>query len=507
MGSKIKTVSTGGGSATPVANDFNGFLQQGLNNGSYGAVGQTQGVGNTINGLLGGNSSGAGQAPSSFQDLMSRFSQTPNYQAPNVGGFMPNSSSFGGINFAQGLGQGTPSVQLPGMSLPNSVSSGSLPGGGFDLSNIISQIGMRNLLPSVNQQTPQAQTNVNTSGQQNTPEFDAISKILGNQFTKDLGDIRERYGVSSAGLNAESLYRSQAIPQLSQALSQSALGQRQAGQTDVGLGLQGSGLNLQGALGNLSAGTEQRGQDINSLLTGRNQDIQTGQLGSSNSLAAIQNLLQQRGQDLSTGTEQRGQDVNALLTGRGQDASTGLANVSNMLQNRGMDINQLNSISQMLLGQGGLNLQGQQSNSSNFLSGQGLLNQYMNNFGQLGLGQGQLGLQGAQLGQQGQLGALQQMMQAYMQANGLGTPQAQTQSYQQPSGFSQVMSGLGGLAGGIGSMMTGGLGGMFGNMFGGGGSALGRIGQMPFGVLSGIGGNMQMPTAQMPWNGTSGGGY
>lgn len=469
MGSKIKTVSTGGGSATPLANDFNGFLRQGLNNGSYGATGQTQGVGATINGLLAGGGN-AGQAPQSFQDLMSKFSQTPNFQAPNVGGFMPNSASFGGIDFGQGLGQSTPAVQLPGLSLPNSVSSGSLPGGGVDLGNIVSQIGMRNLLPSINGQTPQAPTNVNTSGAQNTPEFDAISKILGNQFTKDLGDIRERYGVSSAGLNAESLYRSQAIPQLSQALSQSALGQRQAGQTDVGLGLQGSGLNLQGALGGLNAGVEQRGQDINSLLTGRNQDIQTGSLASGQSLQAIQNLLSQRGQDLGYGTEQRGQDVNAMLTGRGQDASTGLANISNMLQNRGMDINQLNSISQMLLGQGGLNLQGQQSNASNFLGGQGLLNQYLGTYGNLGLGQGQLGLQGQQLGQQGQLGALQQMMQAMMQANSLGTPQAQTQTYQQPSGFSQFMSGISGLAGGLGGLFSGlsGVGGLSG-LFGGGG--------------------------------------
>jgi hypothetical protein len=508
LGNKIKTVSSGGGSATPVANDFNNFLRQGLNNGSYGAVGQTQGIGSTLNSLLAGKQSSPELG--SINEIMSRFSQQPNFQPSQISGYNPGSASFGGVDFSQGLGQATPQFSLPGMKLPNSVSgvNYSLPGGGADLSNIVSQIGMRNLLPSMNGQTTQAPTDVNTSGQQNTPEFDAISKILGNQFTKDLGDIRERYGVSSAGLNAESLYRSQAIPQLSQALSQSALGQRQAGQTDVGLGLQGHGLNLQGALGNLNAGVTQRGQDLESLLTGRNQDIQTGSLASGQSLAAIQNLLAQRGQDVSQtglGVEQRGQDINALLTGRGQDASTGLANISNMLAGRGLDINQLGTISQMLMGRGGLDFNTQNANANNFLSGQGLLNQYMGTYGNLGLGQGQLNLAGQQLGQQGQMGALGQLMQALMQSNSLGTAQAQTQTYQTPSAFSNFLSGVNGITGALKGIMN--LGNPFSSGGGGGSSAL-MGGNTPMTPGAGINmaGLQQMMSSMMGLNKVPSGG-
>jgi hypothetical protein len=79
MGTKYKEV--GGGPATGLANDFIGFLQGGLNTGSFGGgsatqrtqganpVGQTQGIAGILNDILSG---GAGQLGGSMQDLISR---------------------------------------------------------------------------------------------------------------------------------------------------------------------------------------------------------------------------------------------------------------------------------------------------------------------------------------------------------------------------------------------------------------------------------------------------
>lgn len=79
MGTKYKEV--GGGPATGLANDFVGFLQSGLNTGSFGGVtaaqrtqganpiGATQGIAGVLNDILSG---GAGQLGGSLQQLISQ---------------------------------------------------------------------------------------------------------------------------------------------------------------------------------------------------------------------------------------------------------------------------------------------------------------------------------------------------------------------------------------------------------------------------------------------------
>lgn len=104
---------------------------------------------------------------------------------------------------------------------------------------------------------------------------------------------------------------------------------------------------------------------------------------------------------------------------------------------------------------------------------------------------------------------MQMLMQAMMQANSLGTPQAQT--FMQPSGFSQVLGGLAGLAPyalapftggaslGIPGMMGAAGAGMIANKIGGGGGgAIGGNGQNMFG-FAGMPGMPMMPPINPMW--------
>lgn len=514
MGAKTKTV--GGGGASGVANDFNSFLRQGLNNGQFGATGQTQGFGNTINQLLSG-SNGQNLNTGSIQDALSRMSGAMGgFQAPQVGMPFGNVGPIGSnpYDYTQGLGTQVSAPQLSGFT-PNSVSYSLGGGGGADLSPILGQVGSSPYLQSINPQLRQInnasqnllRTNTDTSQSGvNSSAFGAISNLAQQQMNRDLGDINQRFNMSggnkgSGNVQAQSLYMSQALPQLTNALNSVAMQQRGLGQQDVSLGLQAQNQGLQGLLGGVGAQTTARGQDLYNQLQSRGMDISSLGLASNQGLQQYQNLLGQRGQDISQAGQLNqnllGQQSN-MLGQRGQDLTTGLQNQQNLISqlgllsqnqlgNRGLDINSI-------LGQSGQNLQAQGMNQNAALQQQQLLQSLLGQYGNLGLGLGNLSLGGAELGQQGQLGALAQLFGSYNDANRIGTPQAQT--VQQPSTFQNIMQGVSGLLNGFGSLgqAAAGFGG-WGNMFGFGGGNSGSVSQVPYGAGAYPG--MPIPGIQM----------
>lgn len=96
-----KTREVGGGPATGLANDFVGWLSQGLNTGTFGAgspaggdaYGATRGMGSVLNDMLAG---GAGNLGGAFTDMISKQGER------DVGGLRARFGAGGGTAFGTG---------------------------------------------------------------------------------------------------------------------------------------------------------------------------------------------------------------------------------------------------------------------------------------------------------------------------------------------------------------------------------------------------------------------
>lgn len=332
MGSTTKTV--GGGSATGVANDFNGFLKQGLQNGSYGTVGQTQGLGSSINTLINGRTSD----PTGLQDYQRTLSQMEQMGRYNPASINPTTSADPNAQAGNGVNQALGGIQ--GLNLSSKFNAG----------------------PAYSQRDPTV----------NSPLGAALQQILSQQQNRDIGDLHARYGMSGGAqgtpaLQAESLYRSQALPQTAAALGQVDLQQQGLDQGAANLNSQNSlanwGQGLQAILGggNLALGQNSQTLQNNQFNSGQNfnaqsQNAQNGLQGQSllqqllgmqgnlalqggqlnlanansnsqNMQQALQMMLQQYGQANQLGTPQAQTVQQKGLLGQIGDAASGLGNL------------------------------------------------------------------------------------------------------------------------------------------------------------------------------------
>jgi hypothetical protein len=357
MGAKTKNV--GGGAATAVAQDWNGFLKQGLNNGIYGsAMGQTQGVGGAINNALSGNSMNGGPNSTNWSSILQQMGnfnpaqlagatspqQGAQYQGmQNFAGVSPLSSNFNffgnmlgagpnlnGVNPMQGFGQG---AQQVGAGYGGNIAgiANQLAGNAQGISPDRVNMGQ---LGGMMGQTQNAQgLNFNpfqSGGADFTgPTAQAIKQIADQQLQQGLNDVRSRYSAGGGQMfgtsaqHAEGQVLSQAVPALMAQLGQ--LNQQEAG-------IQGANnaLNLQGMLGANQANQNAVGMNNQSLQQNIGNLLNATQINQQGTIAGGQLSNQ------STGTA-----LDALLGLRGQDLSASGQNASNGLQARGLDLQQL----------------------------------------------------------------------------------------------------------------------------------------------------------------------
>jgi hypothetical protein len=500
MGASTKTV--GGGGASGVADDFNNYLRQGLNNGVYGAAGQTGGMSGAINDLLNGGAS-KGLDLNGYKSFMNQFGDTANKFSGNPIQTQPiNPIDYSGTGFNPGMftqGFGSSAPQSQGYdfgSILNKINQGA-PGGSFDpgkfdFSSILNQTGSTAGLQSAGdfsqplfQAANRLQGNtiqtpgINLQGfDPNDPTMQAYSQVLDKQNTNNIADLRSRFGATGGASRgtpaavAEAQYR-QNLPAQNLTTLNSIYNQ------NVGNQLNAAGLNQQGILGagsinnqnfsNVlsglgqagSLGIQGRGQDLTNFLQSRGLDITGAGTAAQNSIAAGANQLQGRGQDINSILQSLGLGLQGNQAAAQNQTDTQGQNLQNFLQSRGLDLSQLG------LGQGllGMNQSGNQFNSNQGFNAQNnnlqALMQMLSSGGNLALGGSNLALGGAGLQQQGQMGMLQQLMDSFRQANQLGTPQAQTVS--KPSTFQNILSGINGITGAVKGIQ-----GLF-NPFGGGG--------------------------------------
>jgi hypothetical protein len=240
----------------------------------------------------------------------------------------------------------------------------------------------------------------------------AVREILNRQSEKSIGDLRARYGATGSGLGsnaqfAESNFRAEALPQIAAALGN--------------INQQERGLNL-----------TQRGQDLQNFYAGQNNLMQ-GQ--------NAQNLFNQA--NAGMGMQAQGMNLDALMQ------MNQMGQQQNQFQNQ---FNQGNSQFGAQFGQ-----QADMFNANNMLQNQQMQNQF-------GLGQAQIG-SGLQAQQsQAQQYAIAQMMQAFMQNQGLNT--AQRQQVYQPGWVQQGLGAAGQIAG-IAGQFANPLSGMMSGLFGG----------------------------------------
>lgn len=158
---------------------------------------------------------------------------------------------------------------------------------------------------------------------------EALAAIMGRQQQRDIADLRERFGnraLSTGAMQAESLYRAEALPRQAMALDE-IMRQNQAQQLT------------------------QRGQDIGAWQAGRGMDISQLGLGADSANALNQALIAQRGQDVSQlglqaqtglGLNEQQLQLAQLANQFGLDASqlglqAGMANQDAMLQAAGLN--------------------------------------------------------------------------------------------------------------------------------------------------------------------------
>lgn len=233
--------------------------------------------------------------------------------------------------------------------------------------------------------------------------------------------------------------------------------------------LQGRGQDANVALGNMQ-GALQGAQNANQYALGNQSALLNAALGArgqnlDTQMGVRNQLLQQQGNDLQQNMFNAGQQntmqnnmIQAILQNQGLGNAFGLNAAE--LNNNAMQTNNLNAFNnaqaqnQFNLNNAGTNAQYQmgtnQLNSQNTLNAQQLNNQMLQNILGLGFNYDQLGNQNIQ-------NMIAQLFGGFQQANGLGTPQAQT--YYQPSALSQGLN----MATQIGGAWLGGGG---GNPFG-----------------------------------------
>jgi hypothetical protein len=339
---------------------------------------------------------------------------------------------------------------------------------------------------------------------------------------KAVADMRARFGAEGAGalgtgaqfaegnLNAElaaqdaSQRRAQAMQLMGQDLNERSTG--------ANVALQGRGQDANYQLGN-------RNTDAGLAQTNAQLGTQASMANASNALSNNANIMQSilgaRGQDFSNQLGNRNADISQLglgaqqsmfNAGQSNDMQTAMMNA--FLQNQGLGNN-------FALGGAQLNNNAMQTNNANNIN----TSQFQNNFnqnnaqGQAQYGQANNALNSQNMGQnnnflaqmigQGlnlnQLGngntmqMLQNLFGSFQQANGIGSPQAQT--VMQPSAWGQIANAGLGLAGGFlgGGGSLGGLGSALGGLFGRGNN--GGSAQLPIG----IGGQGALPGSMGNW--------
>lgn len=417
--SKTKTV--GGTPVGQVAQGYSSYLGNALNS--------QNGYAQTMQSLLSGNGAGTPQTLN-FLDSLKGYQAPMVSQQPqlDIGSLL---SQFAAPNAGQ---------VNTNISLPN-----------FNPAQAPGQINLSGVPTNTN--VVQNYQNQGFSGlNMNDPNVQAIQQASQNALNNSVADLRERFtqtGGASTGTPAaygEALLRAQAAPQLTNALANYAA-------QNTGLNLQNNALNLQGLQANNSANLQQAGLNTDSLL----QALGLG--------------VSQRGQDLSNiannnqlAVQSQGQNLSALLNSMGLGVQQRGQDLSNLQSTNALNANQQQTGLSGLLQMMGLNQNAALANQSAGLQGQGL---------NLQLGSLLNSLAGLQ--QNGQLNALNNLGQGYSQNYQLSTPQAQT--VQTPSGFSQVMSGLGSVAGMVAPFVMGGV--------------------NPFSFLGGSGGGASLPTFDM----------
>ncbi len=516
---KVSTI--GGGSATGTANNWNQFLGQQLGQTPQSQQGTQElqalqsmmslpgankaAIQNRINQISQSNqASNAAAGPSAFQNLFNNAaSGTVNDQSGSYGALQGMIQGGPGQMTAQPYQNPYTSQQFQGADLTklptdlfagqngmaNLGQVGQVGPTNFDvmkgyggqqatsqydggLAQILSQLGMGG-----SGQVGSAQTSLDPARQidTNDPYVAAQQQGLQRQKEIDAANLRARFGAQGAGAlgtgaqfaegNLRAAYAPQEASILQDAIrfgTQQDLAERQA---KAGVGLQSNAQALQAAMASASNGLhgqnmalsgllQGRGQDLNQLLANRGMDINQLGLG-----------LNQAQGNQQAGIQQRGQDLSSLLQNQQQGNQFGFNAAAQNSQNQ--QNNNLNGLNlSQLMNNFNLNNAGQQAqygqatnalNSNNFNQGQ---NNWLQALG--------LGNQQNALGNANQQGLLQQLFGAFGQANGLGTPQAQTSV--QPSAGSQWAQGLLGLGGAaLGGPLGGMIGGQLGNMFGGGG--------------------------------------
>jgi hypothetical protein len=521
MGAKVKEV--GGGTATPVANEFNNFLMQQLGGGGNRPAGwsnfgpgspgwnpvtaatvqqqsnaqqpqqQSQtGFQNAFQNAISGqvqDNSGAGGALQNFfknpnannlnlpqfqnqfvtpQFRDANLSQLPtNFGAGQTG--MANLSGFGNTATANTPfnaveSQFTPQLQGLMNSGAQNMNNFNIGNGGFSAASNGAQVQM-------------------DPGMDFRQAYDALGQdpLMERNRMKAVADMRARFGAEGAGslgtgaqvaegnLNAElaaqdaSMRRGQSMQLMGQDLAnRSAI---------AGVGLQNRGQDMQTSIANMQGGL-QGAQNMTSGFNAQNNALgqMLGAAGQArgqdfNAQQNMQQLMSQQGM-FNAGQQNTMQQnmLGAALQNQGMGNQFGLGAAG--LNNSAMQNNNLNNMNmtqfQNTFNQNNANSMAQFGQANNALNSQNMTNQAQINNQMLQSMIGQ-GLNMNQLGNSNMMGALAQLFGAFGQANQLGNPQAQT--IQQPSPWAQGANMLGSLAG---SWLAGGG----GNPFGGGGGGM-----------------------------------
>lgn len=239
--------------------------------------------------------------------------------------------------------------------------------------------------------------------------------------------------------------------------------------TGANVGLQNRGQNLQASIANMQGSLQNNAQNAATMQNALNSILGAQMTG--------------RGQDFNLGTTLRGQDLNQLGMGMQQDMfNAGQRNdvqtalMQGTLQNQALGNNWTTTAQQ-------INNNAMQTNNQNEINVANQQNQFNQNNSQLGAQFGMaanqlnsqnqgmnnnflaslLGLGGQmnQMGNNNLMNALQMLFGSFQQSNALGTPQAQT--VMQPSALGQALNfGVGLLGGPMGPVLMGGLQGLLG---------------------------------------------
>ena len=415
-GAKTKTV--GGAPTTALGKDYTSFLNSAVNgqgnfqdatsalmSGGSGASNLNNFLSNLHTGVP--NVSGVSSAGSGLGNLASLFNT--NYNSPTSTGVnQPNYSNLFNTN-----------ISAPSNNL-----------------NALQQAG-------INPVQGPAAFNPNTTPVTNfqDPNVAALTSMANNQMNQGVSDLRERYSSMGGGAAngtpagyAEAIYRANAAPQLTNALSQFSQAE--------------SGLNLQNNANNNSA-------------LANNQSL-AAQVGLGNNQLSASSLMQLLGNNLNSqlSTNQLNSNnsgmLGQLLQGQtGQVQQNSQFNANQQQGTNALNSNNIQSLVQSLLSQGQLGQQNNQFNASQNqqanLANQNAAQQGVSN--QLNIGQ--LMNSGNANQNQAMMSILNQMFGGLNQSTALGTPQAQT--VQTPSGFSQVMGGLGSIAGMVAPLAMAGI--------------------------------------------------